>query len=349
MRWLVLCGYLVSSVALAQSIDFNTLRVLQSAQSAQAQGDLTKAEQLLKQLKPEQGSYAQALVWRTQGYVLWQKSANRTAIKLLEQAYTSGHLTPEQKQEDALSLAKLSVQLERPKQALRYLTDLPDNQTTLELRIYSWQMLERYDRALPLAERYLAQANAVSDQWLNFMVAANAQLRRYSAAQNWQKKLLARHPQQVAHWRQLAALQQMSGSYVQAFATLRTAYQQGLHFSEADLDQLISLASAAEQPWQGARLLTQLLEQGRLTQTTARQERLAQLQWQSRERSQALTHYQRLAQRSQQAQHWLIVVQLASEQQQWSHAKHALQSAAQTGATHTELHHWRTLLHNTPP
>lgn len=347
MRWLVLCCCLLSGLALAQTIDIKTLRALQAAQSAQEQGEFNKAEQLLRQLQPEKGSYAEALIWRTHGYVVWQKNHIAHAVQLLEQAYKSGQLTDEQRQEDALSLAKLNTQLERPKQALAYLEQVLDSQESLELRIYNWQMLGRYDQALPLAERYLAKQSVISDQWLNFMVAANAELRRFPAAQKWQKQLLTRHPQQVAQWRQLAALQQMSGNYVQAFATLRTAYQQGLAFSEADLDQLVALASAAEQPWQGARLLNELMQQGRLTKTTARQERLAQLQWQSRERSLALAHYQRLAEQSQQAKHWLTVVQLASEQELWPQAKQALQAAAKAGASRKEIRNWQDWLNTT--
>lgn len=344
MRWLVLCCCLLSSLATAQTIDIKTLRALQTAQSAQERGDLNKAEQVLRQLQPEKGSYAEALVWRTHGYLVWQKNHIGHAIQLLEQAYKSGQLTDEQRQEDALSLAKLNTQLERPQQALTYLARVTENQESLELSIYNWQMLGRYDKALPLAERYLAKESTVSEQWLNFMVAANAELKRYPAAQKWQKQLLARHPQQVAQWRQLAALQQMSGSYAQAFATLRTAYQQGLAFSEADLEQLVALASAAEQPWQGARLLTELMQQGRLKKTPARQERLAQLQWQSRERSLALAEYQRLAEQTQQAKHWLTVVQLASEQELWPQAKQALQAAAKAGASRKEIRNWQEWL-----
>lgn len=326
---------------MAQTIDVETMRALQTAQTAQGKGELDKAVQALNAAQPEKGSYAEVLVWRSKAYLLWQQSQTGQAFKLLEQAYKSSHLTEDERKEDALNLGKLALQLERPQQALGYLDKAVQSQETLELSIYAWQSLKRYDKALPLAERYLAQQKSISDQWLNFMVAANAELKRFEVAERWQKRLLARYPQQVRQWQQLAGIQQMADNHVKAFATLRTAYQQGLTFSASDLDRLVALASAADQPWQGARLLKRLMEQGTLPRTVARQERLAQLQWQSRERNLALAEYRRLAEQSQQARHWMTVVQLASEQELWDEARQALQAAAKAGANRNDVRSWQ--------
>ncbi len=343
MRWLILVFSLFCAPAMAQSqtIDFKTLRALQSAQQAQQQGELDKAARILAGVQAEPGSYAQALVWRTEGYLVWQKNHNAHAFDLLQKAYGSGQLDEQQMLEDALALASLSLQLDKPQQALEYLQQTSQSRQQLELSIYAWQLLGRYDKALPLAEKYLAGQTDISEQWLGFMVAANAELKRYAKAQQWQKKLLALHPQQVLQWRQLAGIQQLAGEYQQAFATLRTAYQQELAFSDADLDMLVALASAAQQPWQGAQLLGSLMQQGRLASTAARQERLARLQWQARERGEALQQYQALAQQSDQAAHWLMVVQLASEQEDWSLARQALQSAASSGASRKQVRSWQ--------
>jgi hypothetical protein len=85
--------------------------------------------------------------------------------------------------------------------------------------------------------------------------------------------LLARQPNSAQHWRQLAALQQLSGRHDKALATLRAAHSKGLRFSEAELDNLVLLAGAAEQPWQGAKLLAGLLEQGLLARSELSVER----------------------------------------------------------------------------
>lgn len=341
LRWLCLSFCLVASTAWAQSIDIQTMRALQAAQAAQARGDLSSALNSLNEAGPAKDSYAEVLIWRNMAYLLWQQDKQKQAFDLLQKAYQSTHLNDTERQEDALNLARLAIQTEQPKQALNYLESVPATEETLELSIYAWQMLKRYDKALPLAERYLAQQKTIADQWLNFMVAANVELKRFDAAERWQKRLLARYPTRVQQWVQLAGIQQLADNHVKAFATLRTAYQQGLDFTADDLDRLVILSSAADQPWQGVRLLEALMQEGTLPRTVARQERLAQLQWQAREHSDALAAYQRLAKQSQQAKHWMAVVQLASEQERWEEANQALQAAASAGANRTEVRSWQ--------
>src|SRR5690606_33755400 len=87
--------------------------------------------------------------------------------------------------------------------------------------------------------------------------------------ERWQRRLLLRHPDQANTWRQLAGLQQMAGSEDKALATLRAAHAKGLRFSEAELDNLVLLASAAGQPWQGAKLLEGMLESRLVASTRA--------------------------------------------------------------------------------
>ena len=59
------------------------------------------------------------------------------------------------------------------------------------------------------------------------MVDANAELKRYAQAEQWQKQLLQRSPDQLNAWKQLAGSLQTDGgsAHPKALATLRTAYQ----------------------------------------------------------------------------------------------------------------------------
>src|SRR5699024_11882054 len=64
-----------------------------------------------------------------------------------------------------------------------------------------------------------------------------------------------------------------SDLHAKALATLRTAYSKGITFKSSDLDSLINLASASEQPWQAARLLEGMLKHGMLARNATSQER----------------------------------------------------------------------------
>lgn len=342
------CASLSAPVMAAQSIAPDVFRALQTSQAAQQSGKFAEAEQALRSVQTKPGSLEQALVWRSQAYLAWAQGKTQSAINDLTQAFNSGHLTPEQISEDRLNLAKLHFSGKNYQQALSYLQKAVQSDEVLEMQIEAWQGLGRLDKAVPLAERYLQAKSSISDNWLQFMVAANAELKRYAQAEQWQKQLLQRNPDQLKAWKQLAALQQMAGQHAKALATLRTAYSKGISFKSSDLDSLINLASASEQPWQAARLLEGMLQHGLLTRNASSQERLAQLHWQARDYPRAAAQYAQLAKQTGKGQHWLSLAQLEIQQGRWDAGLQALTAAEQAGANPQQVRAWRDWAQNHP-
>ncbi len=343
-RWLILCAALYCGLSQAQTVEPAVLQALQQAQAAQAKGDAARGLQILDALKPEKDSFAEALVLRNRAYLAWQAGQPKKAAELLQQALRSSQLSKEERLEDGLNLGKLYMQLKQPVQALAALKGQPQTSEVLQLSIQAWQMQGRYDQALPLAERYLAGQSHIEPQWLQFMVAAHANLKQYGKAAQWQQRILRNQPDDFAHWKQLAGLQQAAGQSAQAFATLRTAYRKGLAMNTQDLEQMLSLAVAADQPWQAARLLSQLIEQGRLGNDARRQETLARLYWQARDRKSAIRLYNQLAGQGNKAEHWMILAQLAMQERDWELGSRALDSAATAGASRKQIQSWRDWL-----
>lgn len=344
MRWLSLLFCLYCGMIAAQTVEPEVLRALQQAQAAQNKGEHTRGLQLLEALSPEQGSFAETLVLRNKAYLAWQAGQTQKAAGYLDKALQGGQLSAEEKQEDSLNLGKLYLQLKQPVQALGALKGQPQTSEVLQLSIQAWQMQGRYDKALPLAERYLAGQQKISFEWLSFMVAAHANLKQYDKAAQWQRRILKREPDTYSHWKQLAGLQQAAGNAPAAFATLRIAYSKKLRMEAQDLQQMLALATAAGQPWQGARLLQQLMDDGKLPNDKKQQETLAQLYWQARERGKAIELYQQLAERDNKAEHWLILAQLAMQQQNWTLSGQALDSAQRAGASRKQVQSWRDWL-----
>lgn len=338
---LAACLVLITPATFAQSIAPEVFRALQSAQAAQQAGSYAAADKALRGVTAKADSLEQALLWRSQGYLAWAQEQPKAALELLEKALESGYLNAEQVAEDRLNLAKLSFSVKKYNQALQYLQGIAATDEVLEMRIQAWQSLGRLDQALPLAEQYLKGKSTISDTWLQFMVAANAELKRYAQAEQWQKRILQRNPEQLTAWQQLAALQQMAGQHSDALATLRTAYSRGMTFQQSDLDQLISLAAASDQPWQAARLMQGMLQSGLLTANTSNQERLAQLHWQARDYASAAQQFSQLAQQTGKGQHWLYLAQLEIQQGRWDAGLQALSSAEQTGANQQQVDGWR--------
>ena len=333
-RLLLLISLLFAvSAQAAQSVDPSVFKALERAQSAQEKGDYGAAHRALKQAEAKPGSAEEALLWRSRAYLAWAEGNNRQALELLDKAIASGKLDESILPNERLNLAKLNL-VERRYAKVVSLLGSPANasEEVLQMLVQAYQGLGQHAKALPLAERYVQANPNAADTWLQFLVAGNAELKRYETAERWQSRLLARHPNQAKSWRQLAGLQQMAGDEDKALATLRAAHAKGLRFL---------LASAAGQPWQGAKLLQGMLDSRLLPSDAKRRERLGMLWWQARERSQAAQIYRNLAAQSGSATFWLNVAQLELEQAHWQAGLDALKQAERAGAERRKVRSWR--------
>ena len=342
-RFLLLISLLfVASAQAAQSIDPLVFRALERAQTAQEKGDYSSARQALAQAKAKPDSLEQTLLWRSQAYLAWAEGNNKQALELLEKAVASGKLDEQLIVGERLNLARLNLLQGRYAKVVTLLGSADQgNEEVLQMLVQAYQGLGQHAKALPLAERYMKANPNAADSWLQFLVAVNAELKRYEAAERWQRQLLLRHPDQAKGWRQLAGLQQLAGAEGKALATLRAAHAKGVVFSESELDNLVLLASAADQPWQGAKLLQGMLESGLLATNATRRERLAMLWWQARERAPAARIYRELAEQSGAAKLWLNVAQLELEQAHWQAGLEALKQAERAGAERGKVRAWR--------
>ncbi len=338
---LMLCA--AAAVQAAQSVEPAVFKALDAAQRAQQQGDHGAARRALDSVSGQPGSLEQALLWRSRGYLAWAEGRHADAIDWLDKALASGRLQAEVATAERLNLARLCLQAGRHARVVELLApqQAAADGDSLQLLVQAYQGLGQSEQALPLAERYLQANPRAGDEWLQFVVAAHAELKRFEAAERWQRRLLARQPDHLERWQQLAALQQLAGQPGKALASLRTTHGKGLRFSAGELDRLVLLASAAQQPWQGASLLAGLLDAGLLARTPERQERLARLWWQARERAAAAPIYRELAKRSGQAQHWLSLAQLELERRRWRAGLAALAQAERAGAEPARVRAWR--------
>lgn len=331
-----------ASTHAAQSIDPVVFRALERAQSAQEHGDYSAARKALTEAKAKSGSAEEALLWRSRAYLAWAEGNNKQALELLDKAVSSGKLDEALLPNERLNLAKLNLIERRYAKVISLLgSPAQASEEVLLMLVQAYQGLGQHAKALPLAERYIQANPNAADTWLQFLVAGNAELKRYETAERWQRRLLARHPDQTKAWRQLAGLQQMAGSEDEALATLRAAHAKGLRFSEAELDNLVLLAGAAGQPWQGAKLLQGMLESRLLAVDATRRERLGMLWWQARERSAAVKVFRELASQSGSAKFWLNVAQLELEQARWQAGLDALKQAERAGAERRKVRAWR--------
>ena len=314
----------------AQVIQPEVLNALQQAQAQQQQGQTAAAKQLLERLQLKAKSAEQALVWRSLAYLSWSEQDYAATLDYLQQALQSGQLTAAQASEDRQNFVELALAQGRYQAALAQLALLPVTPQRQLLEIQALQALGKTQAVRQLAQQLSAENLALDS--LQSLLAAALKQEDYTVAAIWQRQLLLQAPENTAHWRQLAVIQQRAEDWLGAFSTLHAAYLKQLPLTAEDWQRMVELAQVSGQPWQAARLLQELLARQQVPSTQASQTQLARLYWQAKERELALRLFRELAETYQQAEDWLAVAQLALQVDQLELGQQALVKAKQQGA-----------------
>ena len=326
------------AVSAQQAINPAVFTALSSAQKAQQAGDLAQARNALSGAldKAPAGSLELALIQQRLGYVAISAEQYSQAIDWLNKALAHDQLEAEAARQDRLNLAQLLAAQQRYSEAAALLegerrnASLTLEQTQLLVQCYS--RIREYAKAIPLAEQVVKADGNAADVWYQLLVGMSYEQGQYARAAQWQKVLLKRSPQKAEHWRQLAGLQSQAGEQRAAAATLRLAHEGGMGLTRTDLDNLVALQVNAGAPWQAARLMAELIDQGLLPTDAARQERLAQLWTLARARDRARQAWAALANGSNRADHWLRLAGMQLEDGDWPELLATLKRA-QSGAS----------------
>ncbi|MFN3579049.1 MAG: tetratricopeptide repeat protein [Pseudomonas sp.] len=338
MSRLLICllALLALPVAAQQAINPATFSALQKAEQAQQNGDLATASNVLRRALGQagDGSLEQALTEQRLGHLAIARGRNTEAIDWLRRALAHGQLQDQALSQERRNLAQLLAVEGRHAEALALLEpELAAGRLPLEgkrLMVQLYNQLEQYSKALPLAEQVVREQPDADKAWYQLLVGMNYRLQRYKAAERWLGVLLRQEPGNAEYWRQLAGVQSLDRRQLAAAGTLRLAYESGVRLTVQDLDNLVALQSNAGAPWQAARLLEALQQQGLLDTSLARSERLAQLWQQARDQSRALAAWRAVAQRSGRAEHWMRVAAIQLEQGQWDEMLSSLEQARPT-------------------
>lgn len=320
----VLTLFFVCHAQAQQTIAPAVFQALNSAREAQESKDFAGAQRALEAAleSTEPRSLERALVQQRLGYLAIERQRSAEAIDWLRKALAEEQLDDQAASQDRRNLAQLLAQAGQDAEAVRLLEgEMAAGTLPLETRrllVQLYNRLERYSKAIPLAEQVVRADPGVDVVWYQLLAGMNYRLQRYQAAETWFRVLLRREPGNAEVWRQLAGVQSLDRRQVDAAATLRLAYEGGVRLSETDLENLVALQVAAGAPWQAARLLEALLQQKLLAASQNRSERLAQLWQQARAHERAEEAWRTLARSSGQTDHWMRLASIQLERGHWS-------------------------------
>tara|TARA_R110000782_G_scaffold23719_1_gene61756 strand:+ start:223 stop:1302 length:1080 start_codon:yes stop_codon:yes gene_type:complete len=331
-----------------QTIDPVVFQALSNASEAQQSRDFATAQRMLEAVlsSTETRSLERALVQQRLGYVAIEGQRSAEAIAWLRKALAQEQLDDQTASQDRRNLAQLLAQAGQDAEAVSLLEvelaagNLPLDTRKLLVQLYN--RLERYSKAIPLAEQVVRENPDVDGVWYQLLAGMNYRLQRYKAAEKWFRLLLRRQPESAETWRQLAAVQSMDRRQGDAAGTLRLAYEGGIRLREIDLEKLLALHVAAGAPWQAARLLEALLQQKLLSASHVRTERLAQLWQQARDHARAEQAWRTLARSTGETDHWMQLASIQLERGRWPELLDSL-AQARAGASaeqHQVMNQW---------
>ena len=332
LRWLLLLC-LLSAPAMAEQIDAEVYLAIQGATEAEAAGDLGKARQLLEAALPqaENGTLERALVTQRLAYIAIATQRNTQAIDWLREALAQQKLEDAAALQDRQNLARLLMQEQRYPEAVKELEALPRSDNNRQLLVQAYRQLGQFRKAIPLAEQVVRENPGADDIWYRLLVGMNYELERFDQAVRWQQALLQRAPEQADNWRQLASMQSLAGEQLAAAATLRLAREAGVKLDTTDMENLIALHAQSGAPWQAARLMQALLDEGLLSRSADRLRRLAYLWQTARDHERALTAWGQVARNGSSADR-LQLAWLQYHQRQWQAALDTLQTVQPANA-----------------
>ena len=204
--------------------------------------------------------YERAVVAQLLGHVHLRRGDRTAAMSAFGAALDAGVLPITVTADVTQALAQLYLEQAQHGAAIEVLRSLPEearNAAHHALLGYALLQAGRSQEALGALALAIDAKQPVPLGWLELRLAAELETNDLAAAAGTVEALLARVPDNAAHWRRLAALRQQQGDHAAAAAVLACARRLGLLEADEQID-LAQLLLATGTPRLGARLLDAL-------------------------------------------------------------------------------------------
>ena len=186
-------------------------------------------------------------------------------------------------------------------------------------------------RAETLIDDAIGAAINPQESWYQLLYRALFEQKKYDRAEQVLQGLIERNPGNAGHWRMLASHYLQLEDSNHGLATLMVAYLDELIRTEGDLRQITSLWGYIDAPDKGARMMEQLIEEGRIQADAETLKQLANLWLMARERNNAITALQQAAGLSPDGNIYAMLGGIHFEDENWDEAYGAYQGALRQG------------------
>ncbi len=318
---------------------------------------LSKAQELLREEQYAEatevlGSVAmkklnkheRALFYQTRAYLEASQEQWEPATRSFEASLADEALAPGALLTTRFNLAQIYMLLERYDDAATMLerwfaeAENPTAQAHYVLGT-AYALGKRYDKALAPAEKAVAMTDTPKEPWLQLLLTLYFDAQQYEKLATTLERLVMLYPKK-SYWLQLAAVYGQLGRDRKSLAVLQLAYEQGLLSEDSELRRLGQLYLYHELPYRAALVLEKGLEEGVIESDRKAWELLANSWIQARDYDRAIPHLERAAELAEEGALFLRLGQLHLERERWSQAEKAFQQAVDRGGLDDEGSAW---------
>lgn len=254
VSWLLLSSVAYAGGGLSQA-EYNALnRIYEHMENDQWQA----AQQSVRQsLKATRSDYARAVFLQTAGQINLELGDYQQALKRFSAAYDLA-IMPKTNQGQLLrATAQLSCATERWIACIerygKWQNDYPSQIKTDDYvqLAQAHVNLQRWQGALETIQAAIGQSKATQPpkSWLNILVTANSELKRWQKAAQAQATVVQHYPDDASRWRLFTRLNMLAGDYSAALASQRLGYVKGYLVEARDLELLAQLFYRQHSPY----------------------------------------------------------------------------------------------------
>jgi tetratricopeptide (TPR) repeat protein len=158
----------------------------------------------------------------------------------------------------------------------------------VELLVQAWVEAERYERALPWAEKWFRNANPKERKHFDLLNFLYNNLNMPGKQADIVKQMIQKWPEDNTLWNSWASMLGNGGREQDAFEVNKMLYLGGALTTESDIKKVIQYYSFYEMPYQAAQILDREMKSGRVARTPDNLEELSKYYRTAREYKKAI-------------------------------------------------------------
>lgn len=321
---LFLILFVIPNLAFGNLLSERTHKRLGQIHKLMERSDYSGALEQLDKLMLKSGgrTYDLAIIQQTYGFVYESMGQPVKAVRAFKSSLESGELPPAVAQGIRMNLASLYLGLNKNKQALDIFKEWHDIQKkpSAEALIFGGSLYaenEEYIQAISLINRAINLSRTPKDSWLRRAAAIYIKMGDYTKASKVLSTLVSNNPENVSHWKQLAASYYYSGNEEKALSVMLLAFEKSLFKTEKEILDLARLAASQNIPLTASEVLERGINDGIVPRNRESLILLGNIYIQAREYDRGIESLTTAADISNDSKLYLRVANLYTDLQQW--------------------------------